>query len=1117
MTVSIPEEDEIPLNDVDGDGVSKVLSLVHSNDDLLSVFSDEDALLSLAPNAIEVSSYGGSQRSDRHTGTIDISDQSIKSSELREQTSKIRFDGDVSSKHFAIKLDFDSIGLVGRQNQISTLISCFDRLCKDKASNSPNDDRNQKEMVFVSGESGCGKTRTVKTLESRMLETKTGLFVEGKFDLNTVDEPYSGIAKAIAAICEKILNGDKSHAKDIRDKISNALHDEEVQLLVHLVPALSDIISADAIGATVGVDIDDLESGIERLKRTFRLLLRTFCEHFAPMVLFLDDLQWADVSSIQMIDYLISDTENENSLMIIGSYRSDEVDENSLLHNKILALRDKSVTYNFHVTEVDIPLFDIDDIMTTIKSVFLSVKEDDSRALGGLCLKRTLGNPYFVLEFLKTLYHEGLVSYNTVTNMWTWNLTNIEDAAMSTANVVVLLQDRMKRLSKYAQMFLRCAAYLGSTFRNTTLELIWKSHNMPMTVADKPVLPLLMGMAVKDSFIEECGSDKYRWVHDKVQEAAFSLILDVKVSQFDIGRILFYYLEPSQLEQDLFAVVDLINNGNKEKSSEFAHANLQAAEKALGLSAFSAAAKYATHGIDQLNDNRWSQNRPMTLRLYTIGAEMERLLGNVTAAERYRCEVLSRTDLDIMESLPLKLATASNLSSVELKFDEAVAYCLDVLKELGCRVFISRKILKAQAVMSLFRTIRRVKKLPSDHFDHAKMMENERQLGIAKLITRAGVSAYLSGDIMISVICACKLVEGSLQHGLNEASASSLSGLATMTIIVLQDFKTATKFNEMALSLLKKHRQMHNGETLLNAYTHGHVWVKPVDSCLPAIWDGYRCSIRSGDSEFASWNLSLHQILLPFYFGKPLPQILARCPSVMRQFEDGAQSQQILIHKVIWQTMANLHDSSCREPWKLEGEIFHENDDIEKDNIHAGTVLLAQGELLLFHGDCRTAADMALENGDAYQKLVPANFANMFEAFHRALASYAMALRTRKKKYKKEAKRVRRMLTKWVLAIENPEFNYFKTVLDAEQFAVEKKHDKAEKHYDEAIKSATIRGHLHYTALFHERYSEYLLVELSNLGKSNEELRKAIDCYKAWGADGKVKALESKLALRDGQ
>ncbi|CAJ1941257.1 unnamed protein product [Cylindrotheca closterium] len=1115
MTVPIPEEREIPWNDVDRDGVSKVLSLVPDNDDLLSVFSDDDALLSLAPNAVVVMGSGGSQRSDRHT--IDISDQSIKSSELREQTSKIRFDGGVSSKHFTVKLDFDSIGLVGRQNQISTLISCFDRLCKDKASNSPNDDRNQKEMVFVSGESGCGKTRTVKTLESRMLETKTGLFVEGKFDLNTVDEPYSGIAKAIAAICEKVIDGDKRHATNIRDRISNALHDEEVQLLVHLVPALSDIISADAKEVSVGLGIDDLESGIDRLKLTFRLLFRTFCEHFSPMVLFLDDLQWADVSSLQMVDYLISDTENENSLMIIGSYRSDEVDENSLLHNKILTLQDKSATYTFRVTEVDVPVFGIDDVMTTIKAMFSSGKEDDSRALGELCLKRTLGNPYFVLEFLKTLYHENLIEYRSVTNMWTWNLTDIEDATMSTANVVVLLQDRMKRLSKYAQMFLRCAAYLGSTFRNTTLELIWKSHDMPMAVADKPILPMLMGMAVKDSFIEECGSDKYRWVHDKVQEAAFSLILDVKVSQFDIGRILFYYLEPSQLEQDLFAVVDLINNGNKEKSSEFAHANLQAAEKALGLSAFAAAAKYATHGIDQLGDNRWSQNRPLTLRLYTIGAEMERLLGNVVAAERYCCEVLSRTDLDIMESLPLKLARASTLSSVELKFDEAVSYGLDVLKDLGCRVFISRKILKAKAIMSLFRTIRRVKKLPSDHFDHAKMMENERELGIAKLLERVAVSAYLSGDIMLTVLCASKLVEGSLQHGLNEASASSLSGLATMAIVALQDFKTATKFNEMALSLLQKHRQMRNGETMFKAYTHGHVWVKPLESCLPALWDAYQCSIRAGDSEFASWNLLLHQVLIPFYFGNPLPQILARCPGVMRQLEEGAQSQQILVHKIIWQTMANLHDSACREPWKLEGEIFRDTDNIEKNNLYAGTVLLAQGELLLFHGNCRTAADMALKNGDAFQKLVPANFANMFETFHRALSLYAMALRTRKKKYKKEARRVRRMLTKWVLAVENPEFDYFKTALDAEQFAVEKKYDEAEKHYDEAIKSATLRGHLYHTGLFHERYSEYLFVELSNRWKSDEQLREAIDCYKEWGADGKVEALESELALRDRQ
>ena len=176
------------------------------------------------------------------------------------------------------------------------------------------------------------------------------------------------------------------------------------------------------------------------------------------------------------------------------------------------------------------------------------------------------------------IYHEGLLEYDDKADTYTWDLSSIEDATMSTANVVVLLQDRMRRLSKYAQMFLRCAAYLGSTFRDTTLELVWKSHGMPMTIGDKPILPLLISMAVKDSFIEECDTNKYRWVHDKLQEAAFYLLEDVKVSQFDIGRILYYSLQASQLEQDLFAVVDLINSGGvAEKRSEFARANLQAA------------------------------------------------------------------------------------------------------------------------------------------------------------------------------------------------------------------------------------------------------------------------------------------------------------------------------------------------------------------------------------------------------------------------------------------------------------------------------------------------------------------------------------------------------------
>mmetsp|Transcript_6116 Transcript_6116/g.14398 ORF Transcript_6116/g.14398 Transcript_6116/m.14398 type:complete len:1158 (+) Transcript_6116:126-3599(+) len=1151
------------IDNIQSINIAQILTLTDDENDLPSQFGDDDALLSIAATDTDFSyvktgppSTGTGPASESATSSIT---SGLKTSELRQKKSvdstlRKYHKMEDSSHQSAKTLNFETTGLIGRKEEIAALRSSFHRITTATAATTttsqqqkPNqqqqtqDEGNnnngtttedgsspaskaairRKELVLLGGQSGVGKSSIAKDLKLFMEREQVGYFVEGKFDMNTRDEPYSGVCDAFGIICRHICS--RSHrplsVTNVRHSLEQELG-EESSLLCHLVPELKLIMydqqqASPMDAAAADLDVEELENGLDRLRYAFRILTRALSAEFAPLVLFLDDLQWADVSSLQVLDFVISDTQNPNPIMIIGCYRSDEVDENSLLYNKIQSLRDKSSRFAFVMTEITIAPFAASDVEKIITMAIGSLTSSDAMLkLSQVCVKRTLGNPFFVLEFLKMLQNEGLIAYNESSKQWAWDLERIEDATMSTANVVVLLQERMRKLSGQVQAFLQYAAHLGSSFSEETIKIIWQTYGRRVTEGEIEALPKLLQLVVDGNYLEKLDATHYRWVHDKVQEAALYLAGTLREAHhLDIGTSLYYCLEAKQLEEDLFNVVDLINKGNIKKRPEFASVNLRAAEKARGISAFSAAAKYAAHGIELLKDTRWSQNRPLTLRLYTIGAEMERALGNVAAAEQYSTEVLSRLELDTMETLPLKLARASTLSTVELKFDEAVAYCLDVLRELGCRLFVSRKLLKTQAILTLFRTIRRVKKLPMDYFDKVKKMEDEKQKGIATLVSRMLISAYLSGDIMLSVLGTCKLVEISLDHGINEFSAKSLTTLGTATIVVQQDFKAATKFNEMALGLVRKHRRMRNGETMFNIYTYGHIWVKPVNRCLPAVWDAYQFSTRSGDSEFASWNLLVHQILIPFYFGKPLPQILAKCPAVMHQFEEAAQSQQILIHKIMWQTIFNLHDSTCQEPTKLEGEIFSETKNTEKDNLHVATVLLGQGELLLFHGDYSTAADNAIEHGDVYQKMVPANFAVIFEAFHRALALYAMALRTSKKKYKKEAKRVRRMLTKWVVAIENPDFNYFKTVLDAEQFAVEKKYEEADRQYDEAIKLATSRGHLNHAGLFRERYAEYILRERSNRRKSNEQLKEAIDFYKQWGADGKVKDLESKLAV----
>lgn len=227
---------------------------------------------------------------------------------------------------------------------------------------------------------------------------------------------------------------------------------------------------------------------------------------------------------------------------------------------------------------------------------------------------------------------------------------------------------------------------------------------------------------------EKGESKQYRWAHDKLQEAALCLSGQRRETfQLDIGKTLYYGLTKEQVEEDMFTIVDLINNGNILKRPEFVAANLRAAEKASEISAFQSAAEYAAEGISLLKDTDWETNKPTALRLYIIGAEAELILGNVNTTERYREAVLCRSDLSTLEVLPLQIGKAKALGDVELKYKEALEYCLKLLKTLGCRLTWVRPLAFPQALVKFIRIAKRAQSKPESFYGSMKASHDTKQ------------------------------------------------------------------------------------------------------------------------------------------------------------------------------------------------------------------------------------------------------------------------------------------------------------------------------------------------------------------------------------------------------
>ena len=260
------------------------------------------------------------------------------------------------------------------------------------------------------------------------------------------------------------------------------------------------------------------------------------------------------------------------------------------------------------------------------------------------------------------------------------------------------------------------------------------------------------------------------------------------------------------------------------------------------------------------------------------------------------------------------------------------------------------------------------------------------------------------------------------------------------------------------------------------------------------------------------WNLLTSHVDLPYAMGRPLPSLLKDTSVVCIQCEDAKAPLSGTSAELMRQMMLKLQGAPGSNPSELECDIFSLAKDEETNKAHLGVIQFAKTELALFNAnDYEAAAKRALKVGDEYSKLVPGYPMIMVELFHRAVPLFAAARLTKKRQYKVEARRVLKRMNKWVKA-GNANVQYYFLFLTAENLALEKKYDAADEKYIEALAKVTAKGHLHHLGLINERYADFLIEARSSEERGKEHLNKAMQYYKEWGAEAKVKMLEFRLS-----
>ena len=983
--------------------------------------------------------------------------------------------------------------LYGREAEIRTLLAAFDRVSgRGNEVNSPL----KVEMMLVSGYAGIGKSALVQELYKSITE-KRGYFISGKFEQFQRNVPYSALVDALRKLVKQLLGEPDKQVQQWRSRLLMAVEGNG-QLIINALPEVELIIGKQPTVPEVGA----IEAQ-NRFNRVFQQFIRVFCSKEHPLVLFLDDLQWIDSATLKLIQLMLLD-EQTHSLFLIGAYRDNDLGPAHPLALTLSNLRKQGAV----LQEIVLAPLTLEPLSQLIAGT-LHHNTDTVRSLAELVLHKTEGNPFFVNEFLKTLYAEDFLKFNFHCRNWQWNIEQIQ-ATNITDNVVVLMTNKLSKLPESVKQILQLAACVGNEFDLDTLSIICETPARKLF--SDLVMAVQVGLILPTSELDEnLLIQNYKFLHDRVQQAAYALIdkLQKQVIHLQIGRNLLQKTSPEQLSARLFEIVDHLNQGMglvtaQPERTEIARLNLMVGQKAKAATAYEAALKYCNTGIELLKTD-WHEY-DLTLALYSQAAEAAYLHGRFEEMEQFVEVVLNhaKTVLDKVQVYDSRIQRY--LSQGNQK--EAVRIGLEVLKLLEV-VLIDPSHLDVQR--GLEETAALLSEREIEDLIHLPKMTAPEPLAAMYIIANIVAAASMVSPALM-ILLVCKMVNLSINYG--NATWSSLSYVAYGNVLcaVVQDIELGCKFGQLAFSLTQRlNTKKGNVKALTVLGAHIMHWKVHLRKTIPILVDAYQNAVETGDFEFAG-HAACNVCCYSFFIGEELAELeqkTAGYSKAIRQIRQETPSNRIA---VLWQTLLNLLGRS-ENPSRLTGSVYDEEqallhaaavkDRTEIDYFYLNKIILCYlfGE---YHQAAQTAvlARQPLEDVAAvmeppiflfYESLVLLSL--LVEASSSEKEAWLSCVSTNQEKLQKGA--------------NHAPMNYLHKfhLVEAEKARVLGQFLEAEEFYELALAGASENEFIQEEALAYELAAKHYLMR-GRKKIAQTYMKEAHYCYKRWGATAKVKDLE---------
>jgi diguanylate cyclase (GGDEF)-like protein len=752
--------------------------------------------------------------------------------------------------------------LYGREDEAAKLIDGFDNVTKGETA-----------VFFISGYAGIGKSSMIQEIR-KPVTGKKGYFISGKFDQIERNIPYNAIIQGLKEFVRQLLTEPQASLDKWKKKLVDSLG-VNGQVIVDLIPELELIIGLQS----PVIELNPVEAQY-RFQKVFKELLKAFAQNEHPVVIFLDDLQWCDIATFDLLKNIFASSDL-HYVMFIGAYRDNEITVGHPLMQVIEEIKSTYSGFGKSFEQIYLKPLEQNVVNLMIADTF-QTSPQSTEPLTQLIYKKTQGNPFFTNQVLNTLCQIGAFRFNPEKGKWEWDLDQVLSVDISD-NVVDFMVKSLEQLPPATINILKTASCFGNQFDLKTMSRVCEQSEISLGRELWIALQkeIIYSLNENYRYVNVQSMDNYSktldiafcFSHDRIRQAAYSLIPQSQKAELHlkIGRELLKEFKKTNQTESIFEFTNHLNTGkhlikDDKERNELSDLNIAAGNKAKKTTAFAVAADYFASASLLLTENEWNKTPDKYIKLSIDHATVSLLSGDINTTNEL-CEKIAQKVFNPIDKAAVAIIKVQALE-FQGKLFEAIDEIRKSLQLLDIRLpegdqEIGQRMQEGMGKMQQF-----LSKTPVEELVNLPVMNDPEKMMAMQLLFQAVPPALLTNP-QLFFVSSLIMFELSLTYGVSPLSCKCFVDCGILQGTILSDFKTGYKLGEAAIALLSKFKADAFKPSVYFSFSYCSYWRKHYKESLVYYDLSYRSGVETGDIQHASYALA-HKYHLLMQIGKNL-------------------------------------------------------------------------------------------------------------------------------------------------------------------------------------------------------------------------------------------------------